>query len=60
MLANSNNISQKTVSLLIALSKDENNLIAETAITEGLMKLDKKNKKIKEIIKNFKENLDPS
>ena len=56
----SNNISQKTVSLLIALSKDENNLIAETAITEGLMKLDKKNKKIKEIIKNFKENLDPS
>ena len=56
----SNNISQKTVSLLIALSKDENNLIAETAITEGLMKLDKKNKKIKEIIKNFKKNLDPS
>ena len=40
-----------------SISKDENNLIAETAITEGLMKLDKKNKKIKEIIKNFKENL---
>ena len=52
----SNNISQKTVSLLIALSKDENNLIAETAITEGLMKLEKKNKEIKQIIKNFKEN----
>ncbi len=56
----SNNISQKTVALLITLSKDENNLIAETAITEGLMKLDKKNKKINQIIKNFKENLDPS
>ena len=56
----SNNTSQKTVALLITLSKDENNLIAETAITEGLMKLNKKNKKIKEIIKNFKENLDPS
>ena len=56
----SNNISQKTVSLLIALSKDENNLIAETAITEGLMKLEKKNEEIKQIIKNFKENLDPS
>ena len=56
----SNNISQKTVALLVTLSKDENNLIAETAITEGLMKLDKKNEKIKQIIENFKENLDPS
>ena len=55
---NHKTVSQKVIDLLIILSTDENNLVAEAAINEGLIKLDEKNHEINEIIKNFKDNTD--
>ena len=55
---NHKTVSQKVIDLLIILSTDENILVAEAAINEGLIKLDEKNHEINEIIKNFKDNTD--
>ena len=55
---NHKTVSQKVIDLLIILSTDENILVAEVAINEGLIKLDEKNNEINKIIKNFKGNTD--
>ena len=46
-------VDPKTIEILLKLSNDENVLVSQTAITEGLMKINSKTKEIKDRISEY-------
>ena len=46
-------VDPKTIEILLILSNDENVLVSQTAITEGLMKINSKTKEIKDRISEY-------